>query len=661
MKTINGHAPLVAPAVEMSHERLLLRTLIDNLPDCIYAKDIAGRKILSNPADLKNLRCTTEAEALGKTDFDHFPREIAEKFHADDQRVIEGQPVINREEFFLNEAGEKSWLLTSKLPLHGPTGKVVGLVGIGRDITERKRAEEKIREQAALLDDATDGIWVLDSNMRISYWNKGAERIYGWSAAEATGKKPEDLLFRGTLTPQLQECIKAVNERGKWAGELEGYTKDGRTVIIQARSNIIRDEQGHLKSLMMINTDVTEKKKIETQFLRSQRMESLGTLAGGIAHDLNNVLTPLLFAVEILKDKVTDADGQKLLRALQANVERGAKLVKQVLTFSRGVQGERIAVQPGHLVREIEQIIGETFPKSVGFECDVPADLWPIIGDSTQLHQVLMNLCVNARDAMPNGGKLSIRVKNETLDENYAGMNPGVKPGPFVVFEVADTGVGIPKKVQDRIFEPFFTTKRPGQGTGLGLSTSLGIIKSHGGLISCYSEPGKGSLFKIYLPAKPASAPQENTAMEQANHPGGQEERLPRGHDELVLFVDDEAAIRDVAQKTLERYGYRVLLAANGAEAVSLYASRQNEIAVVITDIAMPVMDGPAEMAALQFINPKVKIISSSGFEFNSGVKTNGAGGRPFVSKPYSAEAMLKPLHRVLTENRPVIGEILTK
>ena len=661
MKTINGHAPLVAPAVEMSHERLLLRTLIDNLPDCIYAKDIAGRKILSNPADLKNLRCTTEAEALGKTDFDHFPREIAEKFHADDQRVIEGQPVINREEFFLNEAGEKSWLLTSKLPLHGPTGKVVGLVGIGRDITERKRAEEKIREQAALLDDATDGIWVLDSNMRISYWNKGAERIYGWSAAEATGKKPEDLLFRGMLTPQLQECIKAVNERGKWAGELEGYTKDGRTVIIQARSNIIRDEQGHLKSLMMINTDVTEKKKIETQFLRSQRMESLGTLAGGIAHDLNNVLTPLLFAVEILKDKVTDADGQKLLRALQANVERGAKLVKQVLTFSRGVQGERIAVQPGHLVREIEQIIGETFPKSVGFECDVPADLWPIIGDSTQLHQVLMNLCVNARDAMPNGGKLSIRVKNEKLDENYAGMNPGVKPGPFVVFEVADTGVGIPKKVQDRIFEPFFTTKRPGQGTGLGLSTSLGIIKSHGGLISCYSEPGKGSLFKIYLPAKPASAPQENTAMEQANHPGGQEERLPRGHDELVLFVDDEAAIRDVAQKTLERYGYRVLLAANGAEAVSLYASRQNEIAVVITDIAMPVMDGPAEMAALQFINPKVKIISSSGFEFNSGVKTNGAGGRPFVSKPYSAEAMLKPLHRVLTENRPVIGEILTK
>lgn len=187
---------MVEPAVEMSHERLLLRTLIDNLPDCIYAKDIAGRKILSNAADLKNLRCATEAEAIGKTDFDLFPREIAEKFHADDQKVIDGQPVVNREEFFLNEAGEKSWLLTSKLALHDPTGKVVGLVGIGRDITERKRAEEKIREQAALLEDATDGIWVLDLNMRISYWNKGAERMYGWSAAEAMGKKPEDLLFR---------------------------------------------------------------------------------------------------------------------------------------------------------------------------------------------------------------------------------------------------------------------------------------------------------------------------------------------------------------------------------------------------------------------------------------------------------------------------------
>ncbi len=508
-------------------------------------------------------------------------------------------------------------------------------------VTERKQAEEKIREQAALLDDATDAIWVLNLNGRISYWNKGAERIYGWSAAEAVGNRPEDLLFRGTQTPQFREYLKAVKERGEWTGELEEFTKDGKTVIIQGRSNVIRDEQDNLKSVLMINTNITEKKKIETQFLRSQRMESIGTLAGGIAHDLNNVLTPLLFAVEMLKEKINDAEGHKLLGALKSNVERGAKLVKQVLTFSRGVQGERVPVQPAHLVREIKHIIQETFPKSVEFEYDAPADLWPVIGDSTQLHQVLMNLCVNARDAMHNGGKLSIHIKNVTLDETYADMNSGAKPGPFVVIEVADTGVGIPKEIQDRIFEPFFTTKGPGQGTGLGLSTSLGIVKSHGGFISCYSEPGKrGSTFKVYLPANASTAAVEDTRVEQT--------RLPRGHEELVLLVDDEEAIREVAQKTLERFGYRVRLAANGAEAVSMYSSRQDEIAVVITDMAMPVMDGPAVIGALQSINPKVKIICSSGYEFNPGTKTNGAGVRPFIPKPYRAETMLNTLHRVL-------------
>src|ERR1022692_1259989 len=301
MNDITGHKR----AEEMlTRERALLRTLIDNLPDAIYAKDVAGRKIVANPADLKNLRCQTEAEAIGKTDFDFFPKDIAENFHADDQNVMQGQPVINREEYFLNEAGERRWLLTSKLPLRGQGGKIVGLVGVGRDITERKRTEEKIREQAALLDEAQDAIWVIDSNERISYWNKGAERIYGWSTAEAVGKNPLELLFKGIMTLQLMECIKTLNERGEWRGELQEFTKDGKTIIIQGRGNLIRDDQGRQKSVLIINTDITEKKKLETQFLRSQRMESLGTLAGGIAHDLNNVLAPLLISVQLLKSKV---------------------------------------------------------------------------------------------------------------------------------------------------------------------------------------------------------------------------------------------------------------------------------------------------------------------------------------------------------------------
>jgi len=625
----------------LARERALLRTLIDNLPDCIYAKDITGRKILANPADLKNLHCRTEAEAVGKTDFDFFPKEEAEKFHADDQKVLRGEPIINREEFFLDETTGQRWLLTSKLPLRDPDGKIIGLVGVGRDITDHKRAEEKIYEQAALLDYVPDAIWVLDLNRHITYWNKGAERIYGWTASEAIGKNPIDLLFHGTVTLQLQKCITAVRERGEWTGELEAFTKDGKTVIIQERNASIRDEQGRRKSLLIINTDITEKKKLEAQFLRSQRMESLGALAGGIAHDLNNVLTPLLGSVQILKERIADPDEHKLLDSLEANILRGAKLVKQVLTFGRGVRGERIPIQPAHVIREIGQIIHETFPKSVEFEFQPGANLWAIIGDPTQLHQVLLNLCVNARDAMPNGGKLSIRLQNVRLDEIYSRMNLEAKPGPFVVIEVTDTGIGIPKEIQDRIFEPFFTTKEHGHGTGLGLSTTLGIVKSHGGFINCYSEPGKGSIFKVYLPANTAPATAENA-------PAGQIQ-LRRGRGELVLVVDDEEHIRNIAKKILERFGYRVLLAANGAEAVPLYTARQNEIAAVITDMAMPVMDGPATIAALKSINPRVTIIGTSGLDPNNNmVDAIGAGNGHFIPKPYTAEAMLRTLDTIL-------------
>ncbi|HUB87853.1 MAG TPA: PAS domain S-box protein [Verrucomicrobiae bacterium] len=625
----------------LARERALLRTLIDNLPDCIYAKDADGRKILANPADLKNLHCQTEAEAIGKTDFDFFPTEVAEKFHADDQKVIHGESVINREEYFLDEKGQQNWLLTSKLPLRDQDGKIIGLVGVGRDITDHKRAEEKIYEQAALLNYAPDAIWVMDLNERISYWNKGAERIFGWTAAEAIGKNPVELLFHGKMTPQLQKCIQAVNERGEWTGELEAVAKDGKTVVIQERNCCIRDEQGRRKSLLIINTDITEKKKLETQFLRSQRMESLGALAGGIAHDLNNVLTPLLGSVQMLRDKITDADSQKLLDTLETSVRRGANLVKQVLTFGRGVKGERIPVQPSAIVREVSQIIRETFPKSVEFEVQPVAAPWAVIGDPTQLHQVLLNLCVNARDAMPHGGKLSICIENVRLDEIYSAMNPQAKPGPFVIIEVKDTGVGIPKEIQDRIFEPFFTTKEHGKGTGLGLSTTLGIIKSHGGFINCYSEPGKGSTFKVYLPA--------DATVPMVEKPAGKKNEMPRGHGELVLVVDDEKHVREVAQKILERFGYRTLLAANGAEAVAIYTARQNEITAVLTDMSMPVMDGPATIAALKSINPRVTIIGTSGLDPNNHmIDAIGAGNSHFIPKPYTADAMLRTLDTIL-------------
>ena len=546
------------------------------------------------------------------------------------------------EAHFVSSFGKETWLSCNFSFF--VRGNEPNLLLLFNDVTGRRQAEGHVREQAALLDKAQDAIFVLDPDHRIIYWNKSAERIYGWTAAEAIGKSSVELLFQGVVTPQLAHAMKTVNERGEWVGELQECTKAGKTVTVQGRCNLIRDEQGRLKSRLIINTDITERKKFEMQFLRSQRMEGIGALAGGIAHDLNNILTPLLVAVQILKEKITDEDGQKLLRSLETNVQRGAGLVKQVLAFGRGVSGERIAINPKHITREIKQIIQETFPKSVEFELHSAADLWAITGDPTQLHQVLLNLCVNARDAMPQGGKLSIHMENIMFDETYVGMNPEATAGPYVCIKVTDSGTGIPREIQNRIFDPFFTTKELGKGTGLGLSTTLVIVKSHGGFIHCHSAAGQGSRFEVYFPANNTAAPAAKAAAAEAS--------LLHGHNELVLLVDDEEPIRRIAQKTLEHYGYRVLLAADGAEAVSLYTPRRKEIDVVITDIVMPIMDGPAMIVALKTINPDVKIVSSSGLASEGGMaKARNAGVRYFIPKPYTAETMLHALHDVLNGN----------
>lgn len=514
-------------------------------------------------------------------------------------------------------------------------------VAFVRDITERRQAEERNRQQAILLDEASDAIWGLDLSGHISFWNKGAERIYGWTAAEAIGKDPVHLLHQGITTPQLQECMNTVHELGAWAGELEEYTKSGSPIIIYSRCNAVKDEQGQLTSMLVINSDITDKKRLETQFLRSQRMESLGTLAGGMAHDLNNILSPLLFSVYLLRDKAPDPESQQLLNTMESSVQRGAKIIKQVLAFGRGIRGDRVPIELDKLLREIEQIIHETFPKSVEFEVHSAAALWKIKGDVTQLHQVLLNLCVNARDAMPTGGKLTIRIDNQELDRVSAKQYLDANPGPYVVIQVQDTGTGIPKKIMDRIFEPFFTTKEVNKGTGLGLSTCLGIIKSHGGFITCQSEPGKGSTFKVHLPATVVSGASQGPVSIQF--------QPARGNNELVLVVDDEKPIRDVAQKTLERCGYRVLTATNGVDAISIYEQKKADIAAVVMDMAMPVMDGPTAITVLKAINPRIKIIGASGLDTRHDSARDVDGGcRRFLAKPYSAETLLQTLDAVL-------------
>ena len=509
------------------------------------------------------------------------------------------------------------------------------------DISEGKQAEQKIHEQAALLDISTDAILVRELGNQIRFWNKGAEHLYGWKALEAIGKNADELLYRPETLSQLQNNHKSLVECGSWQGELHQVTKEGKEIIVASRWTLVRDEDGQPKSILTVNTDITEKKQLEAQFLRAQRMESLGTLASGIAHDLNNALTPILMTVQLLGTKLPDEQSQQWLSILKTNVKRAADLVKQVLSFSRGLEGKRTTLEVKPLISEIEQIVKQTFSRAIAIRTDIPTqNLWTISGDATQLHQVLMNLCVNARDAMPEGGILQISASNLWIDENYARMNIEAKVGPYVAITVSDTGVGINSEILDRIFEPFFTTKELGKGTGLGLSTVMAIIKSHGGFVDVYSEVGKGTRFKVYLPV---------TQTRERDCPPADHQELPTGHGELILVVDDEDSIREITKTALETYGYKVLIASDGIEAIALYTQRKEEISVVLIDMMMPSMDGPSTIRVLQKIDPQVKVIGVSGLVSNDKmIEILGNSVKTFLPKPYTSNELLKNLQVVL-------------
>ncbi|MDP1829060.1 MAG: PAS domain S-box protein [Archangium sp.] len=539
--------------------------------------------------------------------------------------------------------GRAFWVRTIGEAVRDPSGQVVRIQGAIQDITARKEAERRLSQQAALLDQATDAIFVRDLDHRITYWNQGAARLYGWSAPEVCGQRVDRLLHPGgEESTAFRAATKCLLDTGEWSGELQKHTRAGTTLTVQGRWTLLRDEQGQPSAVLTINSDITEKKKLEAQFFRAQRLESIGTLAGGIAHDLNNVLTPIILSVEVLRDSVRDDDGREVLDTLLASAERGSEMVRQVLTFARGSGGKRVPVSALQVLEHVERIMRDTLPRNVscslrrltlaGTSAGEPGQL---LGDATQLHQVFMNLCLNARDAMPQGGKLTLALDEVVLDPTSATLSPDARPGRYVRVMVVDTGQGISAEVQERIFEPFFTTKELGKGTGLGLSTTLAIVKSHGGFLTVASRPGQGTSFGVYLPANPGPS---------AVVAPGKHERLPRGGGELVLVVDDEPAIHVVAKRTLERYGYRVVQALDGLAAVETFRRERGDIAAVFTDMAMPGMDGPALVATLKALDPHVRIIGASGFPSPHLLE----GLDHFIAKPYTSEVLLQSLHLVI-------------
>jgi two-component system, cell cycle sensor histidine kinase and response regulator CckA len=508
------------------------------------------------------------------------------------------------------------------------------------DCSEARRTEEEVRELVNVLDLATDAIVVCDLERTILFWNHGATKTYGWTADEALDKKVHEIFQLDTDT--ILKCMSGLLGKGEWNGQMKHRCKDGTPAQINSRWTLVRDEEtSEPKSILLINTDVTETKKLESQFLRAQRLDSLGTLASGIAHDLNNILSPILMATGMLRNSL-NAEDRKMLQIIESSAERGAGIVKQVLTFARGADGERVLLNPKHLVSEMAKVMMQTFPKNFDIQTSIPADLWTLLGDATQLHQVLLNLCVNARDAMgEKGGALRVACENVEVDEHVAATNPGAHLGPHVCLSVTDTGSGMTTEVMEKIFDPFFTTKEQGKGTGLGLATTIGIVKGHKGFITIQSQVGQGTTFKVFIPA---------------NREGKSEEKKQedvsalRGHGELVLVVDDEAPVREAIVSTLEAHGYRCYTAEDGTDALALFFERHAQIAVVVTDLHMGIMDGITLVRSMRKLAADTRIIVSSGHIHKENQATlNGLGVTSFLEKPYSAERLLRSIKAILT------------
>jgi PAS domain S-box-containing protein len=598
-----------------------------------------------NAAAARMFGCSAE-EAIG----DSLDRFIPEQFRDAHRRHVEGfgRAQVTRRSmgslgavFGLRANGEQFPIEASISQIEADGQKYFTV--ILRDITNRQRAEEELRQERdkarQYLDVVEVMLVVLGKDAEIVQINRKGCEVLQCDERELIGENWFDVCIPAEERPFVQAVFRRVI-----AGEVDQdeyienkvFTKGGEERLIRWHNVALRDAAGNVTGTLSSGEDITEQKKLEAQFLRAQRLESIGTLASGIAHDLNNILSPITMGIQLLRMKRNDESAERLLDVMMQNAQRGADLIKQVLSFARGGGAQKIALQPNHLIKEIIKVLQETLPKNIGVKQMLATELAAVEGDPTQLHQVLMNLSVNARDAMLQGGTLRIAAENVLLDEHAARMFPEAKPGRYVLISVADTGAGIPPEILDRIFDPFFTTKEPGKGTGLGLATALGIVKNHGGFINVYSEFGKGTRFLVYLPALASGQPAQATT-------GAAD--LPAGHGEMILVVDDEAHIREITRTMLESFGYRALTAAEGTEGIALYAEHRNAIAAVLTDMMMPSMDGPAMVRELRKINPRVKIIASSGLaEGGRAADATALGIETFLSKPYTAESLLRAL-----------------
>lgn len=590
--------------------------------------------------------CARNAKALGMES-----QELLDGIRA----VLERKRPMFRFEYAFNSHGEKRWFnmqVSSLARKHG------GAVVVHFDITHRRRAEEQIRrlnteleeivaqrtseiQQAlATLDASDDAIFIFDAGtLRCIYVNEGAIRQLGYTREQLLGMTPaeyqvdcNEAKLREILSPMIggqQRSIRITTSHRH---------RDGREIPVEVNLQYIAPA-GERPRFIAIARDITERLKRDRIIMRTQRLESIGTLAAGVAHDLNNTLSPIMMGVQLLRTKYPDAS--QIVNMFDISARKGADLVRQLLTFAKGAEGERVSIPARRLIKDMETLITTTFPKNIRLEVELEQELPPVLGDATQLHQVLLNLCVNARDAMPNGGTLRLEVKRAVVDAAYAASVPGAKPGEYIVLRVSDTGTGMTQEVQDRIFEPFFTTKGPDKGTGIGLATVLGIVKGHGGFIQVYSKPGNGATFSVYLPVDKS----ETTAQTTAQAPAAEFS----GKGETVMFVDDELAVRTIALIILQQANINPLMGADGTDGIMLAAQHAHELRGVITDLHMPNLDGIGCIRAIRRMLPNIPIVATSGNLLDAEIEElKSLGVTKILKKPFTSNQLLEIVRYLL-------------
>jgi two-component system, cell cycle sensor histidine kinase and response regulator CckA len=630
---------------ERKHRRAAEQTtarfamLLESTPDFVGMASLDGRIFYINRAGLEMIGLPHSQDPGLLSMSDLHSKDVYEII------VREAIPAATRDGTWVGQTNllsrdGRNIPVTHIIIAHKPTEGNAGYLSlIMHDITGVQEAERRIREQADLLNRARDAIIITDLGGNVTLWNQGAERITGWESDTVVGRGLDDV-FGFVAHAEIEMATKALVSADEWRGEFRLHSKLEKLLVLEMSATIIRDDSGRPTARLYIGTDVTAKKNMEEQFLRVQRLDSIGMLASGIAHDLNNVLAPIFLAAPMLREHVTNPVDLRMIATLEKSAERGAGLVRQILSFAHGVSGELQLLQVKHLVKDTASVINQTFPKNIRLEDSVSANLWPILGNATQIHQVLLNLSVNARDAMPAGGKLILRAENCVLDDIAAKAIPGASSGTWVVLHVEDSGSGMTPEIIERIWEPFYTTKDPGKGTGLGLSTVRGIVENHKGFIHLKSKPGWGTLFRVYLPAA--------NVEEKTGAPGSAHPFAARGNGELILIVDDEAQIRDITAAILSHHGYRVMIAADGTEAVALFAPRSEEVSILITDLSMPNLDGASLANVARRLNPNIKILAMSGLASGGLNNEMRRFAGAFLVKPFKAEALLKTVNDLL-------------